>query len=271
MHTRTVIAALAAADLPDSTLRVAVRLLTNAHPETGTTTLDWSDYLAISNGTNRPAARRHLSRLSAAGLLHYSTNKLIYIQFAAWIGVPNRYADDTKSVSPTYQSGITYPEGRNDTAYQIGIKPGDLIPNRYADDTGLARIRANPPLTPPMSVCLSNPILLPETDKQCTDNSAQTIALLTDPEIGIDPETAAKLATEHEYDWVQRQVAIWWTQVQHNKSTGTGGLLNRLARGWTGPFPKSFKKTDLYRRHWPAEPTTADKWTDYLSRGEATP
>jgi hypothetical protein len=86
--------------------------------------------------------------------------------------------------------------------------------------------------------------------------------------VGIDPHTAAILATEHEFSWIQRQVAKWWTQVQAGKSTGPGGLIHRLNKRWgPGPFPEKFKTTDLYSRHWhqPTPQEESNPWADFTT------
>lgn len=72
--------------------------------------------------------------------------------------------------------------------------------------------------------------------------------------MGIDPAAAVHLAASHTFDWVQKQVATWYIQLQRGKSTGTGGLLHRFSMKWgPGPFPEVFRQTELYRRHWQTE------------------
>lgn len=101
-------------------------------------------------------------------------------------------------------------------------------------------------------VCLDDH--LPNTDEQVAGPDPRTVALLTDPDVGIDPADAIDLAAKHTFDWMQRQVATWYIQFQRGKSTGTGGLLHRLDMKWgPGPFPEVFRHTDLYRRHWQTE------------------
>ncbi len=107
----------------------------------------------------------------------------------------------------------------------------------------------------------------PDTDRQRSQQPPEpdprTIALLMDPDVGItDRDIAAKLAQTHTFDWIQRTVATWYMQVQTGKSTGTGGLINRLDLRWgPGPFPEKFRLTDLYQRHW-AQTDTDDTWAN---------
>ena len=102
----TILDNLIAADLPASTERVAIRLLQAAHEETGSLTLSWDDYLALAHNKNVSAARRHLTALSKAGVLHYSTNELIYVQFLAWTDIETArpravsVQDDTQTARP---------------------------------------------------------------------------------------------------------------------------------------------------------------------------
>jgi hypothetical protein len=76
------------ADLPPATERVALRLLDRAEwtpSGRGLLVLGWDDFSALCNRANRNAARRHLTTLVKAGLIHYSGSDVIYL---TWLPTP---------------------------------------------------------------------------------------------------------------------------------------------------------------------------------------
>ena len=83
-QTATALDAILYAELPDSTLRVAVHLLNLCDPASGHTVLTWDEMLAVARSANQSAARRHLTRMQQAGLIHYSSNEHVYITFHAF-------------------------------------------------------------------------------------------------------------------------------------------------------------------------------------------
>ena len=82
------------ADITPSAFRSAVFLL-NHCPDTGHLILTWAQLQALVGCTNRDAARRHLTALQKAGLIHYSTNEEVYIAFLAY-----RHAPDLRVGAP---------------------------------------------------------------------------------------------------------------------------------------------------------------------------
>jgi len=149
----TILDNLIAADLPASTERVAIRLLQAAHEETGSLTLSWDDYLALAHNKNVSAARRHLTALSKAGVLHYSTNELIYVQFLAWTDIETArpravsVQDDTQTARPRAVSMQDDTQTARPRAVSMQTNSHDTQTARpravsVQDDTQTARPRA---------------------------------------------------------------------------------------------------------------------------------
>lgn len=81
------------AELEPATERCAIRLLRLANE--GQVNLTWDGFMGLVGMNNVSAARRHLSRMVKAGLIHYSTNDFVYITFLAYMptadGAPTRH------------------------------------------------------------------------------------------------------------------------------------------------------------------------------------
>ena len=111
------------ADLPDSTLRVAVHLLNLCDPASGHTVLTWDELLAVAHSANKSAARRHLTRMQQAALIHYSTNEHVYITFHAFHPLnpdrhaypvsPDQLALDITPPNPSYHTTPPDPQRRH--------------------------------------------------------------------------------------------------------------------------------------------------------------
>ena len=108
-----------AAALPPSTARVAHELLGLADIGNGQVNMSWEELAAVTRCENVNAARRHLSRLSGVGLIHYSTNDFVYVTWLAWL------RDGTNNVNAE--------DGTNDVEV-ARARAGSGAPTRRADD-----------------------------------------------------------------------------------------------------------------------------------------
>lgn len=92
MTVEVVLGQIVEADLEPATERCAIRLLRLARE--GQVNLTWEGFLGLMGMRNVSAARRHLTRMVKAGLIHYSTNDYVYITFLAYMptadGAPTR-------------------------------------------------------------------------------------------------------------------------------------------------------------------------------------
>lgn len=91
------------AELPPSTERVAHRLLVRVSGDgSGQVNMAWEELATLTGCENVNAARRHLSRLAAAKLVHYSTNDYVYVTWLEWM---EGRVEDTEPARPRASSG----------------------------------------------------------------------------------------------------------------------------------------------------------------------
>jgi hypothetical protein len=87
----------------------AFQLLEQVDPNSGHITLTREELCALFEVGSDGAARRHLGRMQAAGIIHYSTNAAVYINFRAWIDprlrVGARLADHPRAASRAWARG----------------------------------------------------------------------------------------------------------------------------------------------------------------------
>ena len=95
------------ADLPPATERVALRLaaLADWTPSGhGLLVFSWDDFCTLCNRPSRASARRHLSMLTKAALLHYSTDgDDIYLTWICRVGAPPQSIPHTVTVDSAHQ------------------------------------------------------------------------------------------------------------------------------------------------------------------------
>ncbi len=75
--------AIAQAGFTAATERNAMRLLARASDENGHILTDWATLCDLF-GCSQAVVRRHLGYIAATGIIHYSTNMWVYINFLAW-------------------------------------------------------------------------------------------------------------------------------------------------------------------------------------------
>lgn len=75
--------AIAQAGFSAATERNAMRLLARASDENGHILTDWATLCDLF-GCSQAVVRRHLGYIAATGIIHYSTNMWVYINFLAW-------------------------------------------------------------------------------------------------------------------------------------------------------------------------------------------
>jgi len=267
MYLSAAIHALDDADLPAATVKVCLCLLARVHPDNGQISMTWDEYIDLTNGLNRRAAQRHLTRLQKHRIIHYSTNDRIYIAFAAWLTAPKTYIKSTEKVH--------YPKSEQ-PAQADPMYPKSTCNNldvlfQCLPDTTAARIRAIPPPIPPdrlIDLVNSATPINQSMDGPEDSETRRSYALLTDPEIGMDATNALTLAQANRFDWIMAQVAAWSTDPRRN----TGGLFNRIKNKWgPGRFPNEFRRTELYLRHATPDPDWADSLDDLEESADPPP
>jgi hypothetical protein len=215
----TALAAIVAANLSDKTHATATRLLALAHPDNGHITLSWAAALDICRVETRGSVWRFLGAMKKAGIIHYSTNEMVDITFEAWRGDADRRVDAQPAA-----------RGRAKNATPIGL-------------VGIETI------TPSGKSCLNTN--QPEgVDQPASDEQQRSLALLTDPEVGLSEKQARRLATTHQFHWIVRQVFAFLDDQRTGKVSSTGALVSRLDRKFApGELTQRDRASALYRRH----------------------
>ena len=74
------------APISDAAHRLASKLLVRVNAENGHITITWDAMLKLAGCSTQGGTRRHLSNLQKQGIIHYSTNDLVYVNFRALSG-----------------------------------------------------------------------------------------------------------------------------------------------------------------------------------------
>lgn len=82
----------------------------------------------------------------------------------------------------------------------------------------------------------------------------RSYALLLDPEVGLDVQTARRFAAEHRFEYLLRQVCTWRRDLNAGRVTGPGALIHRVKHGFGCTITNADCATALYRRHMPNVP-----------------
>lgn len=237
------------AELPHATERVATRLLTLAEwtpSGHGHIVLSWEEFGALCNRANRNAARRHLTALAKAGLIHYSSGEQIYITWlhperASAAGAPQ------EDVPRAAHDAPARPEQRGHAPYDPA-DPDHLAGLPRAVDSAhshhSARPRAAdgaPPRHPPHTRANGGGggdiYPQPDPENTTTNHSAETVELLH--ELGLQPETI-RIHTALSPEQIERIVDDWALEAEDRsqaKPPGIGALIYRLRNGITPVDP----------------------------------
>jgi len=82
------------------------------------------------------------------------------------------------------------------------------------------------------------------------EEAARSFRLLTDPEVGLGEKQARRLADEHAFSWLLRQVFAWRRDLEAGKVSGPGALVSRCDRHFSaGEITERDRASPLYRRH----------------------
>lgn len=252
------------ADIPASVYRTAIRLL-NLAADDGHTKLTRAMMMNLCDSERDSTMRSHLWQLRSAGIIHYSTNENVYVDFCAWSPraetndlIAERAKVSTSEPEPDTESTAEdeprAPGARNDRQgaresyhgarkFRVGAGGKELSRESRDLDPDLGS-QLNPPPTPP-----SDP------------ERRWAYELLTDEEINITPANAVAAVKHHTAGHVLKQVAAWWVERERaardpRAEPITAGLLFwRLmnpGRYRPGPANAEFLASDLYRRHYDA-------------------
>jgi hypothetical protein len=247
------LAALDVAKLSPAVLRLAVRLLAHVHEDNGYITVSWPDMLALCGVENKGSAWKYLGQLKAAGIIHYSTNERVDVAFEAWrtrrnerVDAPDQESGRAETGAWTRQNERVESDEKTATRRNWRVDAPKLARGRAKNDTPIGLVGRYKTLT-------SNDDLLLETNQPkpvLTEDQQRSRELLIDPDIGLSDAVAKRLASEHKFDWLLRQVFAWRDDIAAGRVDSAGALVNRIDRNYApGHLCEKDRASPLYQRH----------------------
>lgn len=269
------------ADIPAAVYRTAIRLLNMA--VNGHVRLTKDEMRDICGTTTDGTVRSHLWQLSAACIIHYSTNEDVYVNFHAY-AVPDPRAGRAQSWSERAKHSTNgadagpiliaddddrAQDARNDRqdARIIGQDARNDRPG--AGSIRLGKVgRYDPNILDQENNTLptSTPKATAEPPDLSTLKGDQVWAytLLTDEDVGVYPSIAVACVRLNTASWIVRQVSAWWMQ---RDKIRVGALIWRLTnpdKSRPGPADPEFLDSDLYWRHYPLDEGGAHSWARWV-------
>ena len=88
----------------------------------------------------------------------------------------------------------------------------------------------------------------------------KTTLLFCSPEVGLSEADALRLADDHPYEWLERQVFAWLNERQRGRVETTGALFSRIHQRFSAPaLTAEDKASDLYHRLHPNHHEEAER------------
>jgi hypothetical protein len=263
------------ADLPAPVYRTAVRLLRMAawNPD-GYVRLTKPELMSLCGTDADGTMRRHLLELSDAEIIHYSTNKVVYISFHAWRIVEEDEGDRNMRKSRAQNDLPRAPGDLGEGIFDQEPPPTACVDDdadmdmrkvralgdqsRALDDLPRANYEQNSEIPsharvgwlvgtdPRSSHREQNPTNQPPNAGAC----ARVREFLTDPDIGLDDDAIDRLpAIEFR---LAVQITFAWLDLYRRGKADTGLLIYRLRRKkGAAPLRDCDRQSELCRRHAP--------------------
>ena len=261
------------ADIPTTVYRTAIRLLTKADELFGHVRLTKAEMMALCGTEKEGTMRAHLWRLAAVGIIHYSTNRDVYVNFHAYAdgdqpraqnnptraeNNPTRAqravvcSDSTDEDNDRALSARDEASSQQNRALSTNIRAlsDQIDPATYTHAGGRVVVVVDPdPSNEKEGITTTTTTNPPNPTEQ-----ALSVALLA--HVGLKPMAATKrLAAEHPFGRIRDCVAYWWTQ---RKCVGGRfedaplivlHWLDHWDTAMIPPMPPEFRRTDLYHDH----------------------
>ncbi len=250
------------ADIKPLAYRAAIRLLRASNHETGMIWMTMEEAMDICLVNSVGSLRRLLGKLQQAGIIHYTTNGTVYVMFKAW-------SPDSTKRAPTRErreSNLTFradddPEDgpENDANSKSENRRAKSENTRAKSENRRAKsengghtsllVSSSISSDPETNELTSAPKRRNETRPQSEEEYFRSVALLTDPEAGIDRETAEMMARAHRFDWLLMQVLAYRRDLARGQVDGTGALIWRINKRFGATIKPADRETELYKRH----------------------
>lgn len=251
---------LSSADLPATVMRTGVRILMMADGF-GRVRLTKAEAMAACETESLGTMRSHLTKLASAGVIHYSTNERVYVDFLAFFDDGSRAERANHDAERSNYDAERASDEAPDADFDTENEPRALSARKTALSDQITTLSARNSVVAHRSrvvrVELSNDLTNTDQITQLnpeppTDPAQRWIfRLLTDPEIDISPEKALDCARLHTPIYALRYVSNWWRK---RDTLDPGALVWRMMnfqKSRPGPVWSGFLETELYRRHYP--------------------
>lgn len=278
--------AICEAALPSSTELVAHRLLTMVGQDEGSgqVNMSWEVLAELTGCENVNAARRHLSRLLAAKLIHYSTNDYVYVTWLEWMieALPARPRAGSSALARQMEEVVEHeielfgsadaPAAARQRADQ---RVGAPLAARGRAGYSHARLLVSQSVDPTPATGVDNKLTnMPKLPGLSLDEQRRSVTLLTDVEVGLDSKMAWHLAQRVCFEELVRHVMSWRRQVNNGMVSGPGALVHRIRERFGAMVADDDRKSALFRRHhgredWYPREECRDysRWNEYTCGG----
>ncbi len=259
------------AELTPETRTTALRLLRLAHPDNGHVAISKQQACELAGGIVWGSLQRQLGQLAKAHLIHYSTNGdgLVYCTFKAFVlranaknSTPN--VDGFDATDQDHEEPARLDRRANAKNSTPNVDGFDATSHARALDLDLNTTtgrkvgrKDQPTYLPGGGVGEGGP------DEAEQDHS---LALLTDPDVGMWPQTARRLAARYPFERILRHVMHWRYQFEQGEVTSPMALESRLARADGPPIGPGARASPLYLRHMPGVDAYGETEQDRINR-----
>ena len=252
------------ADIPTTVYRTAIRLLTKADELFGHVRLTKAEMMALCGTKKEGTMRAHLWRLAAVGIIHYSTNRDVYVNFHAYADEDQPRAEDNNTRAQNNSTRAERAGACSDNANEDSDRA--LSTNIRALSTNIRALsaRSDPATYARDVVVVVDPIThsMPLTEATTTTTPyqaaeperAQSFGLLT--HVGVKPPAVARqLAGAHPFAQIRDCISHWWLNRKcvGGKFEDMPVIVVYWLQHWDQAMIPSmtpeFRRTDLYRNH----------------------
>jgi hypothetical protein len=274
MNDWVIVDALDRAELPAAIYRTGRRLLDLTQPGDLYVRVGYSQMETICDTTSQNTVRGHLVALANAGIITYRRNDAIHIMWHdgsdAIAGRSKRSQHDQKDRSTISEEDVdgepeTGPRSQGD---QIDRSTREKIAGRSKRSQGdhpLGIGREGIDLDPNPGIDPNQPTHPnPEGGVGETD-AERSVALLTDPEVGVSEQRARQLALRFTLAAIREQVFQFLRDRQAGRVHSPGVIGTRLERGYApGRIQESDRASPVWERHWTEEDEAEDIRRRYI-------
>lgn len=245
-------------ELAPAVYRTAVRLARRTEPGASYVRVSYEEMLLIVGSESENTVRGHLATLARTGVLTYKRNHAVQVMWADVICERSQRAVGDQSARWEISEEDAARGGRALRAVGDHDDPEDekidLTPRGSRGGRSNRAVGDHPLNTIGRLVGGSSttPTYLPGGsggNSPLTDEQRRTVALLTDPEVGMDEVTATRLAQKHaSFAFVRAHVFATLEDMRAGK-VKVYVLPSRLSRGGMPKITEADRQSALWRRH----------------------